>query len=366
MDTPTPSASAWTDWLTRCFKPELLDLPAYPAPSWTPVRVKLDQNESPDESLDGDGVRWNRYPPSRQQNLIDRLAAHHGVGADQLLLGHGSNSLLYTMGSALLQKGDAVLVSPPTFPLYEMVARLGQAALIQVPRRADWSYDIVAMEREAARCKLVFVASPDTPTGVGMNLTDLERLLNTCPGFVLWDEAYGEFGSETAVPLLNRHPNLLVLKTASKAWALAGARLGWLMGRPEAIMQFHKAAVPFAVGDETARLASAVLDRWPRCGTARVPHRPGTGTGAKRTDGPRIGTDQWPDQLFACEDRRRRPALHRLAGSLHPGAQPLLPTRFGRLPARHHRRAGGERPLHRGFKGQERMPWLDNKHFIGR
>jgi len=264
MRTPTPSESAWSEKLTACFKPEILAMPGYVPPPGHAAQVKLNQNESPDEpGSTGEGLRWNRYPAYRHSALIEKLAARYGGSADSIMLGNGSNSLLYLVGSALLERGDTVLLSPPTFSLYNTVAQINQADVIHVPRLAEFAYDVDALCEAARRAKLVMLASPDNPTGAMLANDELARLLKACPGFVLCDAAYDEFNTQTALPLLKGHPNLLLLKTFSKALALGGARLGWLMARPEAVHELSKAAVPYAVNTQTARKAEWALDNWP-------------------------------------------------------------------------------------------------------
>ena len=122
MDTPMPSASAWTEQLTRCFKPQIVAMPGYAPPPPQAVSVKLNQNEAP-ESLTGGDEAWNRYPPYSHSDLIAALARQFGVTTDQILLGNGSNSLLYTVASAVIEKGDRVLISPPAFSLHQIFIR---------------------------------------------------------------------------------------------------------------------------------------------------------------------------------------------------------------------------------------------------
>ncbi|MCK5148016.1 histidinol-phosphate transaminase [bacterium] len=263
MDTPTPSKSAWTKLQDSCFKPEILNMPGYSPPPQTAVRIKLDQNEAPDAADTNDGyIRWNRYPAFRHSALIKKIATHYCIADDRIVLGNGSNSLLYLTASAMLERGDNVVLAPPVFSLYETIAHISQARIINIPRNHDFSYNSEAMIEAAHKAKLMFIASPDNPTGYEMDLRLLEELLQTCPGFILCDEAYGEFSRQSAIPLLERYSNLLVVKTFSKALALGGARLGWLMARPEAVKQLNKAAIPYAVDDRTAMQAEDIMDNW--------------------------------------------------------------------------------------------------------
>jgi histidinol-phosphate aminotransferase len=244
-------------------------MPGYSAPPQEGVRVKLNQNENPyDMPAEWKNrvlraaaeLDWTRYPVYDPPDLRAKIAARFGVGAGAVLLGNGSNQLLYLLGSAFVSPGDRVVVAPPTFSLFALVARLAHGEVVPVDQNRDFSLDEDRLLAEARSAKLTFLCSPNNPTGRPVPIAFLERLLGAAGGIVVWDEAYGEFGGETAVPLLDGHPNLIVLKTFSKAMGLAGLRIGYLLARPEIVTELRKVNIPYNVNPVSQAAAMTLLD----------------------------------------------------------------------------------------------------------
>jgi histidinol-phosphate aminotransferase len=237
------------------------------------IDVKLNQNESPfdlpeglkQELLDAHTqVEMNRYPSEQPEALRQALADYDGVDPDQILVGNGSNEITYTFGLAFLDPGDPVVLPRPMFSLYEKVMRLQEAALTSVPPRDDLQFDADALA-EAARATdavLTILTTPNNPTGLAMTLDELEQVVTASSGFVVIDEAYVEFNPEgTAIELLEQHPNVLILRTLSKGFGLAGARLGYLLAHPAVVTELMKARLPFMVDRFAEQTALAVLRR---------------------------------------------------------------------------------------------------------
>ena len=171
----------------------------------------------------------HRYPDAEQRDLRAVLSSYTGVPADFLLAGNGSDELLSLMSQVLLQPGDSVIVSPPTFSMYAFYARLKNCNVIEVPRQADFSLDVdgIVSAARASSAKMIFIDSPGNPTGIGFPSACFEKLLMLSSLIVL-DEAYIEFSDTssriTDVPQYN---NLVVLRTFSKWAGLAGFRVGY-------------------------------------------------------------------------------------------------------------------------------------------
>ena len=242
---------------------------AYRVPTETGIAAKLDQNESPygvlDEIKDAAlaEVRetpWNRYPDDRPHRLIAALADAWGLAPEAIIVGHGSNEVTHTLGLCFVDPGTPVVLPTPMFALYASVMRMVEAEITEVAPEADLSHDpdkILAAAR-ASGARLTVVTTPNNPTGQTISHDGLERLAAGVPGILVVDEAYHEFlDGPTALDLLDDHPNVLVMRTFSKAMGLAGLRVGTLVGHPDLIQEIEKARVPFMVD----RLAEAVALR---------------------------------------------------------------------------------------------------------
>ncbi|MDM7924691.1 MAG: histidinol-phosphate transaminase [bacterium] len=251
-------------------RPLVRSLKGYPAPPQGEMIAKLNQNENPydvpaewkDEILESmRSLEWTRYPVYDPPELRERLAARLGVDPDRILLGNGSNQILFLLGTALLSPGDRVVIAPPTFSLFETSARIAHGSVVPVDQNPDFSVDGPKILAAAESARLTFLCSPDNPTGHTVPLEFLEQVCGRTPGLVAWDEAYGEFWGETAVPLIDRHPNLVILKTFSKALGLAGLRIGYLIGHPSVVAELKKVNIPFNVNLMSNLTALKLLDR---------------------------------------------------------------------------------------------------------
>ena len=227
-------------------QPHLRTLEPYD-PNFTPTRVNLSANENTydvpeparaliDEALAA--MPTNRYPDPMSNDLRDELAAWHGVARENVIVGNGGDELLYNFLLAFGGPGRTLVNVPPTFSEYAFFASLTQTGVRDVWRdpetflpRAD---ELVAAAGEAS---LVILTSPNNPTGDVAALELVARVCDACPGLVMVDEAYGEFAEPgtSAEALLVEHDNLLVLHTLSKAFALAGARCGYVIAAPDVI-----------------------------------------------------------------------------------------------------------------------------------
>ena len=253
-------------------RPEIRAERAYRVPTTTEAEAKVDQNESPfdlPESVKQAAVEqalatpWNRYPDDRPHRLIVALARQWDVPAEGLIVGHGSNEIAHTIGLCFLSSGTPVVLPHPMFALYESVARMHGARIVGVDPEPGFGHDVRSILSAAteAEAPLTIVTTPNNPTGQSISHEDLNELAAGVPGVLLIDEAYHEFVTgPTALDLLTRHDNVLVMRTFSKAMGMAGVRLGTLVGSPDLIQEIEKARVPFLVDRWGEALGLAMLD----------------------------------------------------------------------------------------------------------
>ncbi len=212
--------------------------------------VALNANESPWPPPGAAGAALHRYPDPQPVALVQRLAQIYGVRAEQVLAGRGSDEAIDLLVRAFCRAGvDAVAVSPPTFGMYAVCAKVQGAAVLEIPLRADFTLDADALlARLTPAVKIVFVCSPNNPTGGLVPLATVGRLAEALRGraLLIVDEAYIEFSdAPSAATLLDRHEHLGVLRTLSKAWALAGARIGSLLAAPQVIALLLRIMPPY-------------------------------------------------------------------------------------------------------------------------
>jgi histidinol-phosphate aminotransferase len=228
-------------------------------------RVLLNANECP-WSVPGDALSLNRYPEPQPTALLERLAELYGVETERLLVGRGSDEAIDLLVRALCRAGeDRVLISPPTFGMYAVAARVQGAGLLSVPLRveAGFALDIDALLAAVDdSVRIVFVCSPNNPTGNRVGNAEIARLASALAGRALLvvDEAYAEFAAGSALDLQARHPNLAILRTLSKAYALAGARIGSLIAAPELIAVLRSIMAPYPLPTPCVQAAMAATE----------------------------------------------------------------------------------------------------------
>lgn len=225
--------------------------------------ILLNANESPWAPLDGDGL--NRYPDPQPRALVERLATLYGVDAAKVLVGRGSDEAIDLLVRAFCGAGrDAIVVSPPTFGMYAVAANIQGAAVIAAPLGDDFALDTDALLAAVTPAvKLVFVCTPNNPTGNVVDLSTIERIAAALAGraLVVVDEAYAEFaGTASAATLLDRCDNIAVLRTLSKAYALAGARVGALVARAEVVALLRKIIAPYPLPQTSVDAALRATD----------------------------------------------------------------------------------------------------------
>lgn len=236
-------------------RPEIRRLHAYEAAEQIDDTIRLNANEAPDAVTAFNFRRpLNRYPEVRPQRLARALAERFGCSPEQLLVTRGSSEAIDLVIRAFCRAGeDAVLVTSPSFSMYRHYAEVQGARLIEVPTFADRDFAI-DVESILAACddatRLIFLCSPNNPTGTTLPHDDLEKLLRqrSDRSAVVVDEAYVEFGeNESVTSLLGSHDNLLVLRTLSKALGFAGVRCGAAVGPVPVISMLSAVQAPYAL-----------------------------------------------------------------------------------------------------------------------
>ncbi|MBS3966926.1 MAG: histidinol-phosphate transaminase [Truepera sp.] len=235
-----------------------------------PCRVKLDQNESPYEPPEAVKARAlkliaeapvNRYPELLADSLRAELGRYHGWPMEGVVVSNGSNVLIQAIVTAA-GLGQQVLAVTPTFPVYGIQARLLGAELIEVPLEQGFALPTAALTAHLARGSGVFfLANPAAPTGNLYAPEELHTLLVAAGErwLVVIDEAYGQFAGSDALALIRRAPLAVSLRTFSKAFSLAGVRLGYALAQPEVARELQKALLPFSISMVQAAFGLAAL-----------------------------------------------------------------------------------------------------------
>jgi histidinol-phosphate aminotransferase len=204
------------------------------------------------------GVDWNQYPTPFSSDLRRDLARRHGLSPDQIVVGNGSDELFDLLTRAFVGPGDRIAIAAPTFVMYAFFGKLSQARVVEVPlERPGRQPDVRRLL--AARAKILFLSSPNNPTGNLYARDRIEALLDKSRGLVVVDEAYAEFSRTSWLPDLKRRPNLVVTRTFSKAYGLAGLRVGWGAASEEVAGLLHRVKPPFTVNLLSERIARAAL-----------------------------------------------------------------------------------------------------------
>ncbi len=248
-------------------RPDIVALKAYSHASWDPAFDRLHANELPWRAeTDRTQAGLNRYPEPHPHELAARLAELYGVPAANLLPGRGSDESIDLLVRGFCRAGiDNVVICPPTFGMYAVAARIQGAAVREVPlvRERGFALDTEGVLSACdANTKIVFLCSPNNPTGNAMDPAAIERVLTALAGraLVAVDEAYIEFSGDTSLTTqLTRFPNLVVLRTLSKAFGLAGARVGSLIAAESIVALLGKVIPPYSIPQLTIEAVLATL-----------------------------------------------------------------------------------------------------------
>lgn len=246
--------------ITDLICPHLLNLSPYQSARSEfkgQAEVFLDANEAPE------GI-YNRYPDPLQQGVKAQLANIHQVDPAQIFVGNGSDEAIDLLLRLFCEAGkDAIITLPPTYGMYQVSAAINNVQLVEIPLLEGFQPDVEAiLAAQNKQTKLLFICSPNNPTGNLMQQEALEQLLAQFKGIVVVDEAYIQFAPvASTTTLLEQYPNLVVLQTLSKAWGLAGLRLGMAFAQPEIIQWLTAIKPPYNVNVATQQLALEALQQ---------------------------------------------------------------------------------------------------------
>ncbi|MCG8434343.1 MAG: histidinol-phosphate transaminase [Gammaproteobacteria bacterium] len=251
----------------KLLREDIRDLKAYVPEEASDAGVKLDANELP-WRLPGDNSKrgLNRYPDSQSRELTELLASLYKVSPDALLVTRGSDDAIDLLIRAFCRaEHDSVLVCPPTFSMYSVAAHIQGAQVVELPLDINDGFALSAdgiIDSWAPGLKVVFLCSPNNPTGNVIPTEVIESILSALrnKAVVVVDEAYIEFTqSRSCISLLDEFDNLIVLRTLSKAYGLAGARCGVMVARPEILQVMRRILPPYPLPTPTIEAVIAVL-----------------------------------------------------------------------------------------------------------
>lgn len=239
-------------------------------PKYLPADAMMSANENPSDIPEEvrqevnralKKLNLNRYPDPLANELRQAIADANGLDRENVLMGNGGDELLFNIALAYGGVGRTFLNMPPTFSVYENNAQLTGTTIVDIPRLEDYSIDEDAVLARVARGDIDYtiVTNPNNPTGQLTSEEFILKLLDATDALVMVDEAYFEFGRSTMRPYLAQHENLVLLRTFSKAFSLAGVRMGYILANPGVIKEFQKVRQPYSVDAVSQAIALAVF-----------------------------------------------------------------------------------------------------------
>lgn len=257
--------------MSKYLRPDLQNYEPYHAPA-KPYEIKLDANENPFDHAPNvqavlkafaeDKDALTRYPDTDMIELRQKIAARFDIRIEEVTCGVGSDQLIDFIIKAFVKPQGIVLYPNPSFSMYGLTALINHAQPKTFELREDFSYDIEALldRIEKEPVDVLFLCTPNNPTGSVLPKADMYRILDAVDCPVIVDEAYGEFLEETMIDDVNRYPQLIVLRTFSKSFGLAGLRCGYAIGQQDIIEDLNRVKSPYNLSSYSQRAAMAVLD----------------------------------------------------------------------------------------------------------
>ena len=202
------------------------------------------------------------YPEDEEGKLREKLAVYMKVPKDFLVVGNASDELIDRIIRLFVEKGDIAVSFTPSFSIPRLCVKRQEGEYVAVPLQKNLQLDVKGMlSKFSEKTRLVYLCSPNSPTGTQYKAEDIEKLANAFPGIVILDEAYGEFADYSFVPRIKEFENMIILRTFSKAFGLAALRLGYAVANPElAKILTEKSPLPYPVSGFTLRMGSKMLD----------------------------------------------------------------------------------------------------------
>jgi histidinol-phosphate aminotransferase len=254
--------------MEKSIRPIIRDLPPKQAGHMKSDRaIRLDKGEFPYppapqviKAIQGAAMGINRYPEVLTSNLRQAIAAYNRVDLDQIFVGNGSDDLIELVLKICLEPGDEVILPVPTFFVYGAATQMLGGVTVEVPRNADFSLDVAAMRAAITpRTKLIFIANPNNPTANLVDRAALIELLDHTDCLVVVDECYFEICQTTIAAEIERYPHLIVLRSLSKGFGLAGLRLGYGITNPQMVDYLYRVAQIFPVNQLAIAAGIAAL-----------------------------------------------------------------------------------------------------------
>lgn len=252
-------------------RPEIAAMPGYHSPQ-VDVPVRLNTNESPfppppeflNEFAEAiNSIPWNRYPERTAPRLRNALSRHHDVPAESLFIANGSNEVLQTVLLTFAGPGRKVVVFEPGYQMHVQISRIVGSDVVVIERNDDFTLDVddVRSKLTEADPHLVFLSSPNNPTGQCDDEALLDAVLESTSGLLVVDEAYAEFGTWSAIDRALSSDRIVVSRTFSKTWSLAALRLGYLIGSPAVVDHLWTAVLPYHL-DAAKQMAGEISLRY--------------------------------------------------------------------------------------------------------
>ncbi|MET0394562.1 MAG: histidinol-phosphate transaminase [Chitinophagaceae bacterium] len=225
------------------------------------AKTFLDANEN---SLGSPLTKWyNRYPDPYQQEVKQAIGRVKNMAAENIFLGNGSDECIDLLYRCFCEPGrDNVIICPPTYGMYEVSAAINDVEVRKAPLLSNFQLELEGIEPLIdEHTKIIWLCSPNNPSGNSLDYQDIEIVLNNFPGLVVVDEAYINFARQRSLTAeLKEYPNLVVMQTLSKAWGLAALRLGMLFASPELVGWLNKIKPPYNINQATQDLALKALE----------------------------------------------------------------------------------------------------------
>lgn len=255
----------------KYYRDSLRELKPYD-PHEVPYKIKLNANENPyglpEEIIEKilrkvKNLEFPRYPNANSVRLSEIVSSFWGLTKDNIIIGNGSDELIDYLIKAFSEKGRRVITTAPSFAMYKIYSIINSSNFVQIPLgQGNFSLneDKILEEAKKEDSSVVFIAYPNAPTGNYFAEDKITKIIEESGCLVVVDEAYFEFGEKTFVPLISQYDNLVILRTFSKAYSLAGLRVGYLLSNPEIINEIRKVKSPFNVNIFSQLAAQIVFE----------------------------------------------------------------------------------------------------------
>lgn len=257
--------------MIKYLRKDLWDLKPYDA-NQQECKYKLDANENPwdlPEKIRAElseeilkGMDFNQYPDSDARELKKAIARYCNVDAENIIVGSGSDELIHIITSAFVEKEDTVLCPTPSFGMYKIFTKIAGGTPIEVPLDQDYKYqtDVILEMAKKYNPKIIFLCTPNNPTGNSIPFSDIKTILNTFSGIVVIDEAYIEFAGKSMAEDILKYSNGIVLRTFSKAMGLAGLRIGYSICNTDLALQIYRVKPPYNLNTFSQKAAILSLE----------------------------------------------------------------------------------------------------------